>query len=94
VNVADVDETPVVSEFRIVVAPNPSATQFSLKLLTPSARPANLQVTDALGRVVEVRRNVQPNMLFTIGHTFRSGVYFAELVQDGKKAVVRLLKLQ
>jgi hypothetical protein len=77
----------------LVVAPNPSTTYFSLKLLSVSAKPAYLQVTDAVGRVVEQRSKIQRNTVFTLGEAYRPGVYYVQLVQDGKKLTVKLLKL-
>lgn len=92
--VTDSVEGPTVSDYRIIVAPNPSTTSFSLKFLSPNAQPAYLRITDALGRVVAEQSNVQRDKVLTIGQPYPPGVYFAEVVQDGKRATARLLKLR
>jgi hypothetical protein len=88
-----VDESPVVAAFSIIATPNPTATHFALKLTSASPKSIRLRLIDAAGRVVEERIGVPRNTPVTIGHQYRSGVYYAEAVQNGKRVVVKLLKL-
>jgi hypothetical protein len=53
-----------------------------------------LRITDYLGRVVENRGNVPANGTLRIGHGYQAGVYFAELIQGGRKIMVRIVKLR
>jgi hypothetical protein len=89
-----VGNDPAAPVFNITAAPNPATRHFVLKVTSPSATPVHLRVTDAVGRVVEERREVQRNSRITIGHNYRPGVYYAEAIQKGKRTVVKLLKLQ
>ena len=91
--VTSVGDNPALADYRLLVAPNPATTSFTLKLLSPSARPGYLRITDALGRVVEERTNVQRNSTITIGQQYRPGSYYAEVVQEGRRIVAKLLKL-
>jgi hypothetical protein len=84
----------VINAFQLQVAPNPATGYFLLKLSSPDNRPVALRITDYLGRVVENRGNVPANGTLRIGHGYQAGVYFAELIQGGRKIMVRIVKLR
>jgi hypothetical protein len=72
--------------------PNPASQYFSLLTRSSANKPLHLTVTDAGGRVVESRGNINPNGTITLGHVYRPGVYYAQLVQGSRKVVVKLVK--
>jgi hypothetical protein len=90
--VTAIDNSPATAGYHVLVAPNPTASYFTMKVVSTGNKPCYLRVTDALGRVVEERRDVRSNTAFTIGHLYPAGVYVAEIVQNGKRLVLRLLK--
>jgi uncharacterized repeat protein (TIGR03803 family) len=79
---------------QLTATPNPSKHYFTLQVQSTSNAPAQLRITDVLGRVVELKQGVAANTSLTIGHTYRPGMYIAEVRQEGKKAIVKLVKQQ
>jgi hypothetical protein len=79
---------------KIVVAPNPSTTYFTLKLESRYSAPVALRISDASGKIVESRNGLTPNSTVQMGHTYNSGTYFAEMIQGGRRKVVQLFKLK
>ena len=77
----------------VSVLPNPSSHYFTLKLESGSNKPMQLKVVDEVGRLVDGKNNITANSTLTIGQAYKPGVYYAEVVQDGKKVTVKLLKL-
>jgi malonyl CoA-acyl carrier protein transacylase len=51
-----------------------------------------LRVIDAVGRVMEMKQGVAANSTLVVGHSYRPGVYVAEVLQEGRKATVKLVK--
>ena len=90
--VTSTGEEPDAPVFKVTASPNPTANHFSLKITSPGAKPVYLRLTDAIGRIVEDRRNVQRDVPLSIGHNYKPGVYYAEAVQNGKRTTIRLLK--
>ena len=79
--------------FKVIVAPNPSTTDFRLHVQSSSNAPINIQVTDAVGRVLAVITSVHSNSEVTFGLNYRGGSYFAEVVQGANHKTVKLIKL-
>jgi uncharacterized protein YjiK len=77
---------------KVTVAPNPSASYFTLIIQSNSNKALNITVTDAAGMVVETKRNISANGKLQIGNNLPAGIYFAEVQQDGKKERVKLVK--
>jgi hypothetical protein len=76
------------------IFPNPSPTEFNL---IPSNYftdiPMTLRVIDGLGRLVEVYNNVLSGEVINLGAHYKSGVYFAEIIQGRNRVVKKLVKL-
>ena len=77
----------------IVAMPNPSAKNFTLKISADGNAQLTLRVMDVSGRIIEVR-NVVPGQTIRIGDNYRTGMYFAEVVQGNKKKIIKLVKIQ
>jgi uncharacterized protein YjiK len=77
---------------KVTVAPNPSSTYFTLIIQSSSTKALNVIITDASGRVVETKLNIAANRTIQIGNKLTAGVYFVEVMQDGKKQRVKLVK--
>ncbi len=81
-------------EIRISVAPNPSNTHFMLSLQSKWDTPITLKITDATGRLVETRSKLAANTSQQVGGSYRTGIYYAEMIQGSQHTVVQLIKLQ
>jgi PA14 domain/Bacterial Ig domain/Secretion system C-terminal sorting domain/Galactose oxidase, central domain len=80
------------SALKVVVAPNPTSRYFTLVIKSGSNKTLNVTVSDAEGRLVEAKRNLAPNNTIQIGDKLIAGVYFVEVMQDGKKQRLKLVK--
>jgi PA14 domain/FG-GAP-like repeat/Bacterial Ig domain/Secretion system C-terminal sorting domain/IPT/TIG domain len=77
---------------KVTVAPNPSSTYFTLIIQSNNNKELSIMVTDASGRVVETKSNLAANRTVQIGDKLTAGVYFVEVMQDGKKQRMKLVK--
>lgn len=77
---------------KVTVAPNPSSSYFTLNIQSNNAKPINITVTDATGRMVESKLNINTGNSIQIGNKLPTGIYFAEVLQDGKKQRLKLVK--
>ncbi len=71
---------------------NPSKDFFTLSIQSNITEPVSLRVMDIFGRVVETRSGIPTNGVLTIGSSYRSGTYFAEVKQGDKKETLTMLK--
>jgi hypothetical protein len=72
--------------------PNPSGGHFMLFFQGKNNEPVSIRVSDVLGRLVEVRQGLPADGTFTLGASYRSGVYIAEVMQGKEKVVLKLIK--
>jgi hypothetical protein len=77
----------------VKVVPNPTTSGFKLFVRSTEKAPIQVQVVDALGRVVEIRRGVVANSNLSVGYTYRPGEYYGEAIQGTEKVVFKLIKL-
>ncbi len=90
VGVSELDETAVIG-----LAPNPTNGRVVVSLPALGDGPAVLTVTDALGRVAEVRNVARGTERLTLDLAGRaSGLYLVELRQGGRRVVQRLMMEQ
>ncbi len=80
------------SKLEVQAFPNPSHGQFTLLVQGKNSEPVSVRVTDMLGRLVEVRKGLSANGTFTLGSSYRPGVYIAEVMQGKEKVVLKLIK--
>lgn len=78
----------------VAATPNPSQYYFTLHLQSASNEPVQLRMIDAAGRTVEAKAGISANGSVSVGHNYRPGVYFAELLQGKQKVTMKLLKIQ
>ena len=85
--------TAQVEALQITATPNPSHTSFRLSITsTNKIAPAQVTVTDLLGRVVE-SRTTAVGQIITIGDKYRMGVYVVRIVHGKEVREVKLIKL-
>lgn len=81
-----------VPSLNVQVSNNPSTAEFSIKPVSATASPITLRITDASGKLIEVRYNVASNTLYKIGSNYKKGLYIAELQQGNQRKIVKLVK--
>jgi hypothetical protein len=77
---------------QLTATPNPATQYFSLRIQSNSNKAVQLRIVDAVGRVVEARQGIASNSTFPVGNSYRPGVYVVEVVQESRKATVKLVK--
>jgi uncharacterized delta-60 repeat protein len=89
-------ENPVPEELltklHVTAQPNPSPTYFTLAVQGSSSSTSIIRVTDAAGRQIETKAGVAANTTLQLGHNYRPGIYYAEIIQGKERVVVRLVK--
>jgi uncharacterized delta-60 repeat protein len=80
------------SKLLVRVMPNPSSNFFSILTTSNSIERVQLRVTDVMGRVIEQRENIAANGAITIGHQYRAGIYYIQVMQGNEKILVRCIK--
>jgi uncharacterized repeat protein (TIGR03803 family) len=77
---------------QVTVMPNPSSSYFTIKIASNINKTVSIKVIDATGRMVESKPNAAPNSAIQVGNTLTAGIYFAEIIQDGEKQILKLVK--
>ena len=80
------------TELSAIVMPNPSKTDFDLRLQGNASLSIQLTVTDVLGRTVETRIDVQPNSSLQLGEHWAKGIYLVRLQQGAQLKMLKLIK--
>jgi hypothetical protein len=73
--------------------PNPSSSAFTLSFRGGNAdKKIQLKVSDLAGRVIETRDNLRSYETYSLGSQYGRGVYFVEVLHDGQKQTLKLVK--
>ena len=83
--------TIATSVFDVVAYPNPSASQFTIEILSSDkGKSSGVRVYDVLGRLIE-KRQLESNTV-QIGAGYPSGIYNVKVAQDTNSKTLRLIK--
>lgn len=77
---------------KVSAYPNPASHIFSIAVQTVLTGRIVMQVTDMLGRVIEVR-NITANSIIEFGDKYRPGIYFIRITQGRQHKELKLVKL-
>jgi hypothetical protein len=81
------------SILNVEVLPNPSPSQFTIVVRSNNETdPLSVRVINALGQVVEVKKNSSVNETFLMGANWKPGTYILEVVQGTEKRTVKLIR--
>jgi predicted Zn-dependent protease len=72
--------------------PNPSHHDFSIRVNSYHNDKVTIIVSDALGRVIEVKRGLSPDSVVSIGRQYPVGVYVLQVLQGSEHLFLKLLK--
>ncbi|HNP54571.1 MAG TPA: T9SS type A sorting domain-containing protein, partial [Ferruginibacter sp.] len=88
---ASLDAT--VEALNAVAMPNPTLSQFAIRIQSSDARTAiGLMIYDVNGRVLETKTGLQAGQTIQIGAAYRPGFYIAELIQGTMRKQIKLIK--
>ncbi len=79
--------------FSVSVSPNPTSKDFTLKIETAGKEPVTIKISDAVGRIISVYSNVSGKTI-KFGSNFKTGLYYAEIIQGSKHTVTKLIKVE
>jgi len=74
----------------VKTAPNPSVNYFSLFINSNDANPVTIRVLDMSGSLIYEK--LTSGGVVRIGQAWKSGIYFAEIMQGDQRKVVKLVK--
>ena len=74
-------------------SPNPSSSYFNLAVNSANNTEAiTILIFDDYGRTIEVLNKVKPGAVLRVGNNYRSGIYFAEMIQGTQRVNLKLIK--
>jgi hypothetical protein len=73
--------------------PNPGTDNFSMVINSNDASPVTIRISDISGRLIETHEKVTSTGIVKLGQAWKSGIYFAEVVQGDQRQVVKLIKI-
>lgn len=74
----------------ITIYPNPSNSRFTLSM-NLEEETVDVTIRDITGRIVERYGNINPDK-FEFGENLISGIYLAEIIYDGERKIIRVVK--
>jgi hypothetical protein len=80
-------------KLQLTAVPNPATHYFTLRIESGSREAVQVRIVDAVGRVVEARQGIAPNSTLAVGHHYKPGVYYAQVLQAAKQAKIKLIKI-
>jgi len=83
--------SPVEFANNLTVSPNPSKNEFILKIESHNNEPIELKVYDMVGRKVYSTKGPADRQ-YNFGGSFSEGIYMAEVMLEGKRLMVKLIK--
>jgi len=81
----------VKEEFSVKVQPNPSTSNFAIKVKSTDNDKIMIQLLDVSGRILQ-SQNINANETIQFGSELKPGVYILEVKQGKKRSVERLIK--
>jgi hypothetical protein len=83
---------PVQPRLSAEITNNPTKNYFTFKLQGLATEKIKLTLTDATGRVVEVKQNLISGQTLQVGQNYAPGIYIAEMIQGNSRRTFKLLK--
>jgi hypothetical protein len=80
-------------KLEVVVMPNPGSTVFDMAIRSVNENPVSVRIFDIFGRVVEEHEKITSNTVLRLGQKWKSGTYFAEVVQGDQRKIVKIIKV-
>jgi hypothetical protein len=85
---------PYKHSFSITVYPNPSPTEFQIRLNGSGEEPVTIRIMDISGNTISLVNASAKTATISTGSTLKAGIYFAEVRQGNSRKVVKMIKMQ
>jgi hypothetical protein len=86
--------TAVANNFDVKVYPNPSQSQFNVKLESSNMQDEiSIVIYDLNGKPVETRQHLKAGQTLVLGGLYRPGVYMLEMIQGNQHKQMKLVKI-
>ena len=85
-------QSPDPDSVQVLVFPNPSKGDFTIRLSGGNLKPKSIRVIDGSGKVIEQRENLPSNTTLQLGRNYLPGLYYLEVIQDKKRLSQKLSK--
>jgi hypothetical protein len=79
--------------FDVSVSSNPSHSQFRLDIQSNKEEPVTIQISDVQGKIIQSIQAHHPFQPIYLGTNYRTGIYFAQVMQGVDRKTVKLIKL-
>jgi hypothetical protein len=79
------------NKMKVQIFPNPSTTEFNVKMISDDLSKIQVRIMDAQGRTYKVL-SATPNTIIKLGNELKAGSYWVEFNQNGKIVSERILK--
>ena len=79
------------NDISVKVFPNPTENHFNLVVETNSVLPIEIRIFDIAGKLL-VTLQSKPGESISVGDKLKNGVYIAEIIQENKRKIVKLIK--
>ncbi len=86
-------EGPSEEKLEVNIMPNPANSFFNVFIKGNNTNPVTLRVFDISGQVIEKREKIASNSTLQLGHTWRAGSYFVEVIQGNQRKFVKIIKI-
>ena len=80
-------------DFQIDAYPNPSPSQFTLKVRSDSNKDITINIYNRWGKLEESFSHVANNSTITVGSNYKKGIYYAHMETGGQMKILQLVKL-
>jgi hypothetical protein len=78
--------------FDVRVSGNPTNTQFKLEVESGKEESIAILVTDVQGKIIQKLQAHHPFQPIYLGANYKTGVYFAQVIQGNERRTVKLIK--
>ena len=80
-------------EFAVLASPNPSSQGFNVIISGPvSEGKLTFKCFDALGRLVEQRKELRPGVVIRFGEYYKPGIYILKIMNAKESKTIKLVK--
>ena len=77
---------------KVFVAPNPSSTEFRLRVQTDKTEAVSIHIIDQSGKTMQQVEQFSKGQGISIGSAFKPGIYYARVKQGNSMTIVKLVK--
>ena len=85
--------TAITESLELSVYPNPAANVFRVKLISNINSLATIRVINSVGKLIGIYHGVNPGTTLLLGDKWEKGNYYLEAIQEDRRRVINLLKI-